>query len=93
MKNDEILRRRAELKAQANKIKQEWEDYDKRYPVLPGAYKPPDYDRQQRQFLDRLRAVSNELSALPRTTGEMLRRAFTWIVIVAVIALAIVLLL
>jgi hypothetical protein len=93
VKNEEILRRRAELKAQATKIKQEWEANDKRYPVLPGAYKPPDYDRQQRAFLDRLHAVSEELGTLPRTTGEKLKRALIWIVIVAAIVITIALLL
>jgi hypothetical protein len=93
MRNEEILRRRNELFAQAEKIKREWEAYDKRYPVLPGAYKPPDYDRQQRAFLDRLHAVSEELGALPRTTGEKLKRALIWIVITAAIAIAIALLL
>ena len=93
MKNQEILEERARLRAKSSAIWDEWRAYDKRYPVLPGAYKPPDYDNQQREFQARLRAVSDELRALPRTTGEKLRQAFTWfLVIAAVVAAAVVLL-
>jgi hypothetical protein len=83
MKDQEILAKRAELHAESEAIWDEWQAYDKRYPVLPGAYKPPDYDSQQRAFSARLRAVSDERRALPRTTGEKLRQVFTWFLIVA----------
>lgn len=87
MQNQEILRRRAELNAQYEKINREWKSYDERYPVLPGAYKPPDYDSQQARFLERLSEVSNELAALPRTTGEKLRLALIWTGLLGVVAL------
>ena len=85
MKNQEILEERARLQAESEAIWDEWQAYDKRYPVLPGAFKPPDYDNQQRAFLARLRAVSDELHALPHTTGEKLRQTLTWFLIVAAI--------
>ncbi len=92
MKNQEILEERARLQAKTKAIWDEWQAYDKRYPVLPGAYKPPDYDSQQREFQARLSSVSDELRALPRTSGERLRQALTWfLVIAAVVAIVVVL--
>lgn len=70
MKDREIKSRRAELRNRREKIVQEWKDYDKRFPVIPGAIKPADYDRQQMGFLDRLSSVDNEMAALPRTVVE-----------------------
>jgi hypothetical protein len=67
MKNEEIVEKRAELQAKSKTIWDEWQAYDKQYPVLPGAYRPPNYDSQQRAFQARLRAVSDELRMLPRT--------------------------
>lgn len=93
MKNEEILEKRAKLQAESNAIWDEWQAYDKRYPVLPGAYKPPDYDNQQRAFHARLSAVSDELRALPRTTGEKLRQALTWFLIIAAVVIVAVVLL
>jgi hypothetical protein len=86
MKNQEILEERARLQAKSKAICDEWQAYDRRYPVLPGAFKPPDYDNQQRALQARLCAVSNELRALPRTTSEKLRQTLTWFLIVAAIA-------
>jgi hypothetical protein len=87
MKNQEILRRRAELNSQYDKIQREWKSYDEQYPVLPGAYKPSDYDSQQARFLERLSEVSNEIAALPRTTGEKLRLALIWTALFGVVVL------
>jgi hypothetical protein len=74
MKDQEILEKRAELQARSKAVRNEWQAYDKRYPVLPGAYRPPDYDRQQRMFLDRLRLC-------PMNSGpcrERLERKRVW---------------
>ncbi len=92
MNDQEILAKRAELHAQTKAIWDEWQAYDKQYPVLPGAYKPPDYDMQQRMFMNRLSVVSDEFRALPRTSGEKLRSVLTWfLILAAVVVVAIVL--
>ena len=90
MKNQEILEERARLKAKSKAIWDEWQAYDKRYPVLPGAFKPPDYDDRQREFMARVRAVSDDLRALPRTTGEKLRLILSWLLIVVAIVVVII---
>ena len=43
MNDQEIIKRREELRERHKQNKLEWETYDKRFPVIPGAYKPPDY--------------------------------------------------
>lgn len=73
MKDREIRERLLELEESRRLIVQEWKAYDQQYPVIPGAYKPPDYERQQIAFLDRLREVDKEIAALPRTKLEKLR--------------------
>ena len=82
MKNEEIIRKRSELKAYYQQISNEWKMYDQEYPVIPGAYKPADYDYQQRRFLERLREVSNEIGKLPKTTGEIIRLVLIWLIVV-----------
>lgn len=67
MTDREIRDRRAELEKLSRTINEEWKAYDARYPVEVGAYKPPDYDRQQLRFLERGRDVSKQIADLPTT--------------------------
>ena len=52
---------------------------------MPGVYKLPDYDSQQLRFLEKLREVSNEIAALPRTPGEKIRLALIWTIILGTV--------
>lgn len=72
MKDREIRERRAKLGELREQVNQEWKAYDARYPVEVGAHKPPDYDRQQLQFVERLRQAGAELSQLPSTKAQKL---------------------
>jgi hypothetical protein len=72
MTDREIRERRAQLEKRKHEIHEEWKEYDKKYPVEVGAYKPYDYDRQQLWFAEQLRDLSEELSKLPSTKAEKL---------------------
>jgi hypothetical protein len=79
----EIRLRRAELHERRLSIQSQWQQYDREHPVLPGAYKPADYDSRQREFLTRLREVGEEYSALGRTKAETLRTVLIWAAVLA----------
>ncbi len=83
MNDREIKSRRAELQEQRLAIVSQWKQYDKDNPVLPGAYKPADYDSRQQDFLRSLREVGEEYSALGRTTAEKLRTVLIWAAVLA----------
>ncbi len=83
MKDREIKLRRAELHEKRLSIQSQWQQYDREHPVLPGAYKPADYDSRQQDFLRRLREVSEEHASLGRTKAERLRTVLIWAVVLA----------
>ncbi len=82
MNDQEILKRREELRADLRRNREEWQAYDKEFPVIPGSYKPPDYWEQQRRFSNRSVELAHEMDALGRTGKEKLRLILIWGVIV-----------
>jgi hypothetical protein len=85
MNDQEILKRREELQEELRRNREEWQAYDKRFPVIPGAYKPPNYWEQQRWFSNRSVEISHEIDALGRTGKEKLRLILTWGMVLVVI--------
>lgn len=64
MNDLEIKEKRSELNKLHKAIMQEWQEYDEQYPVIPGAYKPPDYHEKQKEFHRRQSEVSKEIRNL-----------------------------
>ena len=83
MTDREILERRDELNKRFNRICEEWDAYDKRHPVIVGACRPADYDRQQLRFVESLQEIRAEIALLPATKADTVKRLVLAAVIVA----------
>ena len=70
MTDEEIKKQREELRRRIEANEREWKEYDERYPVIVGAYKPPRYWEQQAEFARRTSALHKELTSLPSTKSE-----------------------
>lgn len=85
MNDAEIYKKRNELSALRASIMQEWQEYDEQYPVIPGAFKPLDYDDKQREFHRRQSEISEEIRNLPSTKTEKIKKG---IIVIGVVACA-----
>lgn len=89
MTDEEIIRRREDLDEQSRRNSEAWQEYDRQHPVIPGAYKPPDYWDRQRWFANRGSEISAERRALPRTRPERIKRLFAMTVLLVVLVVII----